>query len=102
VQIKRVIRKSEGWNYRNSLLEPFILKECSICPLSCLDRCVAQQMLNICNPGTPTQQRIDKVFALFSRVRYFPTSTIDIGECYGSKKENSKEESVQEKGCCGQ
>jgi hypothetical protein len=42
------------------LLEPFILNECSICPLCCLDRRMAEQMLNICNCGTPTQQSSSK------------------------------------------
>ena len=35
-----------------SLLEPFILHECSISPLSCFHRGVAQQMLNVSNCGT--------------------------------------------------
>jgi hypothetical protein len=39
----------------NSLLEPFILHECRICFLSCLHRCMPQQMLHIRNYGTPTQ-----------------------------------------------
>jgi hypothetical protein len=34
------------------LLEPFILHECSISPLSGFHRRMAQQMLNICNCGT--------------------------------------------------
>ena len=44
----------------NGLLEPFILHERSICPLSRLDRSVSQQMLNICDGSTSTQQASGK------------------------------------------
>ena len=39
----------------NRLLESLVLHECCISLFSCLDRGMAQQMLNISNGGTSTQ-----------------------------------------------
>mgnify|MGYP001814063862 FL=1 len=39
----------------NRLLEPLILYECCISLLSCLDRSMAKQMLNVSNGSTSTK-----------------------------------------------
>ena len=39
----------------NRLLEPLILHKRRICLLCCLDRSIAEQMLNVSNGSTPTQ-----------------------------------------------
>jgi hypothetical protein len=39
----------------NRLIEPFILYECSISLLSCLDRSMAQKMLNVSDGSTAAQ-----------------------------------------------
>jgi len=51
----------------NRLLEPLILDERCVCLLSCLDRSMAKQMLNVSNGSTSTQQASGKCFSKIVR-----------------------------------
>jgi len=63
----RQLRKHRFIQQINRLLEPFILDKRSICLFSCLHRCMAQQVLNICNGSTAAQQASGKCLSKIVR-----------------------------------